>query len=157
MPRKDLPMNKPDFHGKKICIGADHGGFRLKDYLGSIMEGWGMLVADMGTNSEDSVDYPDYAAKVAKAVSDGDFESGLLVCGTGLGMSMMANRQKGVRAALCTSGYMARMARAHNDANVLCMGQRVLGRGEAEDILRVFLSTDFEAGRHARRIAKFDQ
>lgn len=150
-------MSKVDLHGKKICVGADHGGVHLKDYLKSVLDSWGAQVTDMGTNSEQSVDYPDFAAKVAQGVADGGFEAGMLICGTGLGMSMMANRYKGVRAALCTSGYMAHMARAHNDANVLCMGERVLGQGEAEDILQVFLSSDFEAGRHARRIAKFDQ
>lgn len=150
-------MSSLNLQGKKICIAADHGGVHLKDYLGKVLKEWGAEVTDMGTYSEESVDYPDFAAKVAEGVASGDFESGMLICGTGLGMSMMANRYKGVRAALCTSGYMARMARAHNDANVLCMGERVLGQGEAEDILQVFLATDFEAGRHSRRIAKFDQ
>ncbi len=150
-------MSKLALDGKKICIGADHGGVQLKDYLKTLLVEWGAQVEDMGTNSEESVDYPDFAAKVAGAVAAGDFESGMLICGTGLGMSMMANRYKGVRAALCTSGYMARMARAHNDANVLCMGGRVMGQGEAEDVLRIFFDTEFEGGRHARRIAKFDQ
>jgi ribose 5-phosphate isomerase B len=111
-------------------------------------------VQDLGTRSAESVDYPDFAAKVARAVGEGEVERGVLVCGTGIGMSIVANKFRGVRAALCTSELEARMARAHNDANVLCLGQRVIGPGQARAILDVFLATPFEGGRHAQRVKK---
>jgi len=141
---------------RRWVVGSDHGGLELKNLLAERLRAWGHAVEDVGTDSTASVDYPDYAAKVAQAVAAGLAELGLLVCGTGIGMSIKANRYKGVRAALCTTTYMARMARAHNDANVLCLGGRVLGAGQAEDILRTFSDGAFEGGRHARRIAKFD-
>ena len=137
-------------------VGADHGGVELKAVLIERLQAWGQAVEDAGTDSAASVDYPDFAAKVAEGVASGRADLGLLVCGTGIGMSIKANRYAGVRAALCTTSYMARMARAHNDANVLCLGGRVLGAGQAEDILRAFMDGAFEGGRHARRIAKFD-
>ncbi len=142
--------------GRPVGIAADHGGVRLKDYLVAKIREWGLTVEDLGTDSTESVDYPDFGAEVARGVAEGRFATGVLVCGTGLGMSMTANRFRGVRAAVCTSSYMARMTRAHNDANVLCLGERVLGFGEAEDILRTYLQTGFEGGRHARRIGKLD-
>lgn len=137
----------------KIAIGADHAGFHLKRAL---VEGVlaGYEVEDHGTHSPDeSVDYPRYAFSVAEAVAGGKARYGILICGTGIGMCMAASRVEGIRPALCTNVYMARMARAHNDANVLCLGGRVLGVGVAEEIVRVFLSTPFEGGRHARRLA----
>ncbi len=149
-------MEKPTLPERSWIIGSDHGGLNLKDLLGERLRAWGQQVEDVGTDSTASVDYPDFAAKVAEAVAEGRAELGLLVCGTGIGMSIKANRTKGVRAALCTTTYMARMARAHNDANVLCLGERVLGPGQAEDILLAFAEGSFEGGRHARRIAKFD-
>ncbi len=142
--------------GRPLGIATDHGGVRLRDHLLERMREWGLTVENLGTDSEESVDYPDFAAKVAQGVAEGLYATGVLVCGTGLGMSMMANRFRGVRAAVCTSGYMARMTRAHNDANILCLGERVLGFGEAEDILQTFLLTGFEGGRHQRRIGKLD-
>jgi ribose 5-phosphate isomerase B len=142
--------------GQVLAFASDHGGLRLKDHLVGLARSWGLAVEDLGTDSEASVDYPDFAALVAEGVADGRFACGVLVCGTGLGMSMKANRTRGVRAAVCTSGYMARMARAHNDSNLLCLGERVIGPGEAEDILRTFLETKFEQGRHTRRIGKLD-
>ena len=137
----------------RIAIGADHAGFQLKEALIK-----GVLapheVLDLGTHSpHKSVDYPEYAFAVAEAVANEKAEYGILVCGTGIGMAMAASRVPGIRAATCTNVYMARMARAHNDANVLCLGGRVLGIGLAEEIVRVFLATPFEGGRHARRLA----
>jgi ribose 5-phosphate isomerase B len=137
---------------KPVAVAADHGGYQLKSYLAGLLEKWGFKVADLGTDGPDSVDYPEFGAKLAQGVVDGKYCLGVLVCGTGLGMSMTANRYRGVRAALCTSEYMARMARAHNDANVLCLGERVLGTGLAGDILKTFVDGEFEGGRHARRI-----
>lgn len=139
-----------------VIIGSDHGGLLLKAEVARVLTSLGHAIEDVGTDSTDSVDYPDFAALVAESVAAGKHDLGVLVCGTGLGMSIKANRTKGVRAAVCTNTYMARMARAHNDANVLCLGERVIGLGLAEDILRVFFSTAFEGGRHARRIGKFD-
>jgi ribose 5-phosphate isomerase B len=137
----------------RIAIGADHAGFQLKEALIK-----GILapheVLDLGTHSpHEPVDYPEYAFAVAEAVANEKAEYGILVCGTGIGMAMAASRVPGIRAATCTNVYMARMARAHNDANVLCLGGRVLGIGLAEEIVRVFLATPFEGGRHARRLA----
>ena len=149
-------MSTEPVGGHTWFVGSDHGGLQLKDLLAERLRAWGQVVEDVGTDSTDSVDYPDFAAKVATAVAEGRADLGLLVCGTGIGMSIKANRFKGVRAALCTTTYMARMARSHNDANVLCLGERVLGPGQAEDVLRAFLDAAFEGGRHARRIAKFD-
>jgi ribose 5-phosphate isomerase B len=134
------------------AVAADHGGYRLKSHLLGLLEKWGFKTEDLGTNSPDSVDYPEFGARLARGVAGGEYCLGILVCGTGIGMSMTANRYRGVRAALCTSAYMARMARAHNDANVLCLGERVIGTGQAEDILKTFLDGEFEGGRHARRI-----
>ncbi len=139
-----------------LAVAADHGGIALKNHLVGLLGKWGYDCQDMGTHNEESVDYPDFARKLAQAVAAGDYRLGVLVCGTGIGMSMVANRVRGVRAALCSSAYTARMARAHNDANVLCLGDRVTGFGEAEDILHTFLNQEFEGGRHARRIGKFD-
>lgn len=138
----------------RIAIGADHGGFRLKERVRAFLEGEGHEVHDFGTYSEESVDYPDVGGKAARAVARGEFDCGILICGTGIGMSITANKVKGVRAALCHEGYTARMARAHNNANVLCMGGRVLGEELALEVVRAFLATSFEGGRHAHRVAK---
>jgi ribose 5-phosphate isomerase B len=137
----------------KLAIGCDHAGLALKTELLDALKGRAE-VQDLGTRSAESVDYPDFAAKVARAVGEGEVERGVLVCGTGIGMSIVANKFRGVRAALCTSELEARMARAHNDANVLCLGQRVIGPGQARAILDVFLATPFEGGRHAQRVKK---
>ncbi len=138
----------------RIAIGADHGGFWLKERVRGFLEAEGHEVHDFGTHSEDSVDYPDIAGPVARAVAAGACDRGILICGTGIGMSIAANKVQGVRAAVCHEAYTARMARAHNDANILCMGGRVLGEGVALDVVRTFLATAFEGGRHARRIGK---
>ncbi|UCF66799.1 MAG: ribose 5-phosphate isomerase B [Acidobacteriota bacterium] len=139
-----------------IAIGADHAGFSLKNQLVAHLERNGHQLRDVGTDSTESVDYPDFAQRVALLVADQRVERGVLICGTGLGMDMTANKVRGVRCARCTSEYDARFARLHNDANVLALGARVTGAGLAESIVDTFLSTTFEAGRHARRVAKID-
>lgn len=136
---------------QRIYIGSDHGGFSLKTHLVKQLWEKGYKVVDVGPECADSCDYPIFARKVADHVVEDDC-LGVLICGTGLGMSMTANRVRGVRAAMCTSEYMARMARAHNDANILCLGERVVGFGLAESLLEAFLSTEFEGDRHLRRI-----
>lgn len=139
-----------------IAVASDHGGVELKDILVADLKAAGVPVLDLGTTTTESVDYPDYANALAKTIVEGKAHRGLLLCGTGIGMSMAANRHKGIRAALCRDVTDARLARQHNDANVLCLGGRTTGPEVARDCLRTFLSTEFEGGgRHARRIAKF--
>lgn len=138
----------------KIAIGADHGGFLLKNALLKLLKGLGHAVKDFGCRGPESVDYPDFAAKVAQGVSQGLFDRGILICGTGIGMSIAANKFPNVRAALCHNLFTARLSRQHNDANVLTMGERVIGRGIAEEMVKVWLETPFEGGRHARRVDK---
>jgi ribose 5-phosphate isomerase B len=137
-----------------VALAADHAGFTLKAELAAELARWGHAVLDLGPADTTSVDYPDFALKVTAAVTSGRAALGLLVCGTGTGMSIAANKVPGVRAALCRSEFEARMARAHNDANVLCLGQRVTGAGLALEIARAFLATPFEGGRHAARVEK---
>ena len=138
----------------KIAIGSDHRGYDVKRRVITVLEKLGHEVLDVGPQKRESVDYPDYAERVARAVAAGAARFGILVCGTGIGMSIAANKVKGVRAALCTTELEARMARAHNDANVLCLGERVVGSGLGAAIVDAFLATPFEAGRHARRVEK---
>ena len=140
---------------KTLIVGSDHAGLALKRELAAVAAELGYEVVDVGTHTSDSTDYPDYAHRVASAVARGE-GLGLLVCGTGIGMSMAANRHPGVRAALCGDVFSASMTRQHNDANVLCVGSRVIGAGLAEQILKAFLATSFEGGRHARRVKKID-
>lgn len=141
-----------------LAIGCDHAGYPLKEQLLPILhELCGGDVLDVGTHSLDSVDFPDYADKVAGEVLSGRCDKGILICGTGIGISIAANRHKGIRCALCNDVYSARMTRLHNDANVLAMGGRVIGIGTAEDIVAMFLRTDFEGGRHQRRIDMLDR
>ncbi len=137
-----------------IAIGADHGGYELKQRIARFLIAQGHQVQDLGTHSLESVDYPDFAALVARAVAAGEAECGILICGTGIGVSMAANKVRGIRAAVCTDCYMARMAREDNDAQILCLGGRVLGIGSALDIVQVFLDSEFLGGRHARRVDK---
>jgi ribose 5-phosphate isomerase B len=139
-----------------LIVGSDHAGVDLKRELSGVAEELGYEVVDIGTDSTDSTDYPDYAHQVASAVARGE-GIGLLVCGTGVGMSMAANRHAGVRAALCGDVFSASMTRKHNDANVLCIGARVVGGGLAAEILRAFLGASFEGGRHQRRVDKIDR
>jgi ribose 5-phosphate isomerase B len=138
-----------------VAVAADHGGYDLKCALLPELRALGLAVLDLGTDSRESVDYPDFAEAVARAVEEGRAHWGLLACGTGIGMSMAANRHRGVRAALVHDSLTARLARQHNDANVLVLGGRILGPELARDCLKVFFSTPFEGGRHARRVAKF--
>jgi len=141
----------------KIMIGSDHAGFGLKETCRQFLESSGAYqVHDVGVFSRESTDYPKIAHRVAKAVSRGEYDRGILVCGSGLGMSMVANRYAGVRAALCHNIYSARLSRLHNDANILAMGERVLGVGLALEILDVFLKTEFEGGRHKARVDQID-
>jgi ribose 5-phosphate isomerase B len=137
-----------------IAIAADHGGFDLKSILVPELRTLGYEVLDLGTMSGDSVDYPDFAATLAGAIADGRAMRGVLICGTGIGMSIAVNRHRAIRAALVHDATSARLARQHNDANVLVLGGRVLGIEVAKDCLKAFFVTEFEGGRHARRVAK---
>jgi len=139
-----------------IVIASDHAGVDLKGRLIEVVRAAGREVRDLGPADSSSVDYPDFGHRVAAAVAGGEAEAGVLICGTGIGMSMTANRHPGVRAALCHDAFTAEMARRHNDANVLCMGARVIGAGVAEQMVRIFLETSFEAGRHQRRVEKIE-
>ena len=136
----------------KIAIAADHGGYKLKEEIKPYIESLGHTVTDFGTYSEDSVDYPDYAAPCARAVVSGEMDRGIVICGTGIGISIAANKIKGVRCALCTDPVMARLTREHNDANMLALGAGIVGPNLAEAIVETFLTTEFEGGRHARRV-----
>lgn len=140
----------------KIALGADHGGYRLKEVVKEHLLSKGYEVEDFGTSSEESVDYPDYGKKVAKYVVEGNANYGILICGTGIGISIAANKVKGARAALCHNTWTARLTREHNDANILAIGARVIGEGLALDMVDTFLSTEFEGGRHQTRIDKIE-
>ena len=139
----------------KVAIGCDHGGIDLKQTVVSVLQELGHEIEDQGCFSEESVDYPSFAEAVCSLVKDGSCERGILVCGTGLGMSMAANRYPEIRAALCGETFSARMSREHNNANVLCLGARVTGAGLAAEIVRTWMTTDFVGGRHQRRIDMF--
>jgi ribose 5-phosphate isomerase B len=136
----------------RYAVGCDHAGLILKEPLVAELKAQGVEVIDLGTNSVESTDYPLYAAAVARAVQAGEADAGLLLCGTGIGMSVVANKFKGIRAAAVSEGFSARMARAHNDANVLCLGSRVVGPGAAVDVVRAWLASTYEGGRHDRRL-----
>jgi ribose 5-phosphate isomerase B len=135
-----------------LVIASDHAGLALKNTLAFALRERGHELVDLGTHTGDSVDYPAYARPLAEAVAAGTYALGILICGTGMGMSIVANKVPGVRAALCTSEFVARMSRGHNDANVLCLGERVTGAGVAIAIAEAFLATPFEGGRHQRRV-----
>ena len=137
-----------------IAFGSDHAGLALRAEAVRVATAAGFQVEDLGPFSAESVDYPDYAARVAAAVTSGSARLGILVCGTGIGMSIAANKVKGVRAAHCSTEFEARMARAHNDANILCLGERVVGLGLGGAVVAAFLAQDFEGGRHQRRVDK---
>jgi ribose 5-phosphate isomerase B len=139
-----------------IALGFDHAAVESKAWLIPLLEGLGHTVQDMGCYSTDSCDYPDFAAAVARIVAAGDAQRGILICGTGLGMSIAANRFAGVRAALCTSVELARLSREHNDANVLCMGARTQQSEDMQAIVKTWLETDWEGGRHGRRLDKIE-
>ena len=139
-----------------VYIASDHAGFHLKDFLAEYLVGKGHEVHDLGPASDAGCDYPDSARLVTDALLQREDALGILICGTGLGMSMAANRVHGIRAALATCEFHARACRAHNNANILCLGERVTGQGLAADLADIFLSTPFEGGRHLRRVQKFD-
>ena len=137
-----------------IAIGSDHGGFALKQEIKQYLDEQGVSYIDVGCYEPVSCDYPDIAQTVCEKINSGECERGILLCGTGIGISIAANKIKGIRAACCDDYFSAKYTRLHNDANVLCMGGRVVGPGDACEIVNVFLNTGFEGGRHAKRVAK---
>lgn len=141
----------------KIAIGCDHGGFELKNEIIKFLEGEKYEVKDFGTYSTDSCDYPDIALPVAEAVAAKEFDFGILICGTGIGIGISANKVPGIRAALCSDTFSAHATREHNNANILTMGQRVVGVGLAIDIVKTFLSSKYEGGRHENRLNKITE
>jgi ribose 5-phosphate isomerase B len=141
---------------KELGIASDHAGLELKRALTTELGKRGVAIREYGTTTSDSCDYPDFAHSVGRAIEEGEIERAILVCGTGVGMSIAANRHTAVRAVVCSEPLSARMARQHNDANVLCIGARVVGAGTAIDIVDAFLSATFEGGRHATRVAKIN-
>jgi len=141
----------------KIAIGCDHGGFELKEAVKNFLAENGYEYQDFGTHDTQSCDYPDIAVPVAKSVAAGEFDRGILICGTGIGIGIAANKVAGIRAALCHDTFSAHASREHNNANILTMGQRVIGQGLALDIVKIWLNTEFEGGRHQRRIDKIHE
>ena len=141
----------------KIGVACDHGGYILKDLVKEVIISRGHEVIDLGTHGTDSVDYPDYAGKATRLLKAGGCERIVLICGTGIGMSICANRIKGIRGTLCHDAFTARMSRRHNDSNCLALGARVLGPGVAQDIVEVWLDTPFEGGRHQARLNRIDE
>src|SRR5690625_4096668 len=141
----------------KIIVGSDHGGFKLKRAVVDDLREKGLDVTDFGPETAESVDYPDYAKPVAEKVASGEYDKGILICGTGIGMSISANKVKGIRSALVHDTFSARATRQHNDSNVLAMGERVIGEGLALDIVDIWLNTEFEGGRHERRVCKIEE
>ena len=139
---------------KKIAIACDHGGYELKKDIIKHLNARGFEIVDFGCDSTQSVDYPDYALPASQAVAKGECDLGILICGTGIGMSLCANKVKGIRAACCSDTFSARMTRMHNNSNILCFGARVVGLGLATDMVDLFLDTEFEGERHNQRIAK---
>lgn len=138
----------------KIAIGCDHGGYNLKEAIKKHLEGKSIEFKDFGVHNLDSVDYPDYALPVAEAVAGGEFDYGILICGTGMGISIAANKVKGIRAAVVSDTFTAEMSKLHNNANILAMGERVVGQGLALRILDTWLEAEFEGGRHLKRVDK---
>ena len=141
---------------KKFYIATDHAGYAIKAYVKHFVESLGHEIIDLGPESADRVDYPDYAKKCAQAVVEDKGSFGILICGTGIGISIAANKVTGIRAALCHDTYTAKLTRQHNDANILCFGERVVGKGVIVDMIEVFASTPFEGGRHAGRVSKIE-
>ena len=139
---------------KKIAIACDHGGYELKKDIVKHLTARGFEIVDFGCDSTQSVDYPDYALPASQAVASGECDLGILICGTGIGMSLCANKVKGIRAACCSDTFSARMTRLHNNSNILCLGARVVGLGVAIDMVDLFLETEFEGDRHSLRIKK---
>lgn len=147
-------MHTPFDMSKPVAIGCDHAGFDYKEDLISFLEGKGIAFTDFGTHSTDSVDYPDFAHPVAKAVENGDASYGILLCGTANGVAITANKHQGVRAAICWGEELAQLAREHNNANIICIPARFVREGDAEKMVNTFMITEFEGGRHDRRVQK---
>ncbi|WP_042351026.1 ribose 5-phosphate isomerase B [Bacillus massiliigorillae] len=141
----------------KVAIASDHGGINIREEIKSLLEEMGIQYEDFGCECSTSVDYPDYALPVAEKVANGEFDRGILICGTGIGMSIAANKVKGIRCALVHDTFSAKATREHNDTNMLAMGERVIGPGLARDIAKIWLTTDFEGGRHENRVNKITQ
>jgi len=139
-----------------ISIASDHAGYELKEIIKNYFDMNGIIYTDFGTNGTESVDYPVYAKKVCSSIQTGESEFGVLVCGSGIGMCISANKHRNIRAACCNETYSAKMARLHNDANVVTLGSRIIGPGLAVEIIKKFLSTDFEGGRHSERVSMYD-
>jgi len=142
---------------KKIAIASDHGGFDLKKNVISSLQNKGLDIEDLGPSNTDSVDYPDYGIKIAHAILEQRVERGIVICGTGVGMSIVVNRFPGIRGTLCSDVYTAKMCREHNDSNILIMGGRVIGKDSALEIVEIWLKTNFEGGRHQRRLDKINK
>lgn len=142
---------------EKFAIGSDHGGFHLKQAVMEHLKERGIEFKDFGTYDTNSCDYPVYGKAVAKAVASGEYDRGFLICGTGIGISLAANKVKGIRASVCSDTFTARYTRMHNNSNILCMGERVLGVGLALDIVDIWLDTEFEGGRHQKRIDMLEE
>ena len=142
---------------KKIAIASDHGGFDLKKNVISSLQNKGLEIEDLGPSNTDSVDYPDYGIKIAHAILEQRVERGIVICGTGVGMSIVVNRFPGIRGTLCSDVYTAKMCREHNDSNILIMGGRVIGKDLALEIVEIWLKTNFEGGRHQRRLDKINK
>ncbi len=140
-----------------IAIGCDHGGLKLKELVRNFFEQQGIPYKDFGTYTEDSVDYPDFALKVAEAITSGQCQKGVLICGTGIGISIAANKVPGIRAALCHDTFSAKATREHNDSNILAMGERVIGPGLALEIVKTWLGNDFAGGHHCARVEKINE
>ena len=147
-------MNSPFDLSKPVAIGSDHAGFEYKEDLISFLEGKGLPYQDFGTHSKDSVDYPDFAHPVAEAVQSGDFSFGILLCGSANGVAITANKHQGIRAAICWGEEIAKIVREHNDANIICIPARFVREGDAEKMVDIFMHTNFEGGRHLRRLEK---
>lgn len=141
----------------KVAIGSDHGGIHIREEIMNLMDEMGIEYQDFGCECSTSVDYPDYAFPVAEKVASGEFDRGILICGTGIGMSISANKVKGIRCALVHDVFSAKATRQHNDSNVLAMGERVIGPGLAREIAKVWLTTEFEGGRHINRVNKITE
>lgn len=138
----------------RVAIGCDQGGYELKQTIIELLQNMDIEFKDFGTYTKESIDYPDFAFPVSEAIANGEYDRGILICGTGIGMSIAANKVEGIRAALVHDLYTAKVTREHNDSNVLCMGGRVIGPVIAEEITKIWLTTDFEGGRHGRRVNK---
>lgn len=140
----------------RIVIASDHAGYELKEYIKGLLDARGIPYEDMGTNGPESTDYPPYGHEIASRIENGRNKRGIAICGSGIGMSIVVNRHRGVRGALCMDANMAKLSRLHNDSNVLVLGARLINKGMAGEIVRVWLETPFEGGRHARRVSQID-